>query len=282
MPIGNGTQAQGYSWGCLNGTHGAPRGDDSTGAVALFPVQAEGRQTLHGSGCWEGKWDQEEQGGGCAWNSALWRSRALGWVQQEKGVQSLKLFCVWRREIPGVLLTRLFLPLQLTTSTVLQAGNGSSGLPLRISSCHLIHIRGSPLHCQGITIRVGFAASALQWGSLWEGYTQVCSALLFPMSISWCWICSASLCKRQLFHRSALPPDNQCKITLFYCLCTSSGFCIGALGTFGHFTILKAKVFKHLNPKWTWKLKLSNWALSVGRKAFKPHTRQQDIFYLGR
>ena len=207
---------------------------------------------------------------------SFYRSQTPRWVQQEKGVQSLKEFCGWRREIPGILPPGLFLLFQLTTSTVLQAGNGSQVLPLRTSSCHFIQVRRSPLHCQAITVRVGLAEPTFQWRSPWKGYTKVCSTLLlFAMGITWCWTCSASPYQGQLFHRSALP---RCHISLSYCLCsTTAGFCIGALG---HFGILRAKVLKHLNPKWCWKLRLSDWAPCVGRMASRPRRIQWDIFCL--
>lgn len=42
---------------------------------------------------------------------------------------------------------------------------------------------------------------------------------------------------------------NWCRISLSYCLCTTAGLCVGVLG---HFGILRVKVFKHPNPKWSW------------------------------
>lgn len=43
--------------------------------TGIFAVQTLSRQILHGGGCAQGKWHQEEQGGGWAWNSDVWRTQ---------------------------------------------------------------------------------------------------------------------------------------------------------------------------------------------------------------
>lgn len=131
----------------------------------------------------------------------------------------------------------------------------------------LVNSSSSPLQCQTTTMRAGFSAPSLPRRCLWEGCTPTCSVLLLlPMAI-----CGVEQVlhhlMRHLCDRYALISENQRHISLPHCLCTTTGFCTGALGHFKYFVILRENVFKY--PKWRWVKQLDS---QHERMAFRPHT----------
>lgn len=193
---------------------------------------------------------QEKQGGQCAWNSAFCRHQAPSWVWQEKGVQSLKLFCGlipgWSREIPR------FLPFL----TVLQAGNGSSHLSPGAISLQLSHVHGFLLHSWWPPPEV-----ALQHPPYNDGVSGK-DAPRFAVPPS-----SSTHASSGVEHSPHCPIRGSCAM---YLLCHSdnqyhiqSWLVHRCLGAFGVLWCFKGKVFKHVDPKWKWKLKSSAWTLCI-------------------